>query len=104
MQSEVRLLLLRLVQHNGNLTPLIKQGFEYTQIIKFIDILAEEEKISKLKGKIFITDSGLNEIDQLNKKFNRRNSSMWIEPDTSSKISEFDKKDVFLPDQNDLSF
>jgi len=104
MQSQLRLLLLKLVKFNGNISPLIKMGYQYTQVIDFFNILAEEGKLEKHENKLKITESGIQEINDLSKKLNRSNSGVWIEPAIESKIPQFDKNDIFLPDQNELSF
>lgn len=104
MQLEVKLFLLKVGKYNGNILPLIDMGFEYSQVIKFLDVLIEEKKLIRQDSKIKITEQGLLEMNELNKKFNRLNSSQWIEPAIENKISIFDVNDIFLPDQNELSF
>jgi len=104
MQEEVKLILLKLVKSNGNLQPLIEMGYEYAQVINFINFLTEEELLKKEKNKISITDKGLKEIQRLNKKYNRLNSAQWIEPKIESRITPIDKDFVYLPNRNELSF
>jgi hypothetical protein len=104
MQEEVKLLLLKLVKSNGNLQPIIDLGYEYSQIINFLNFLTEEKSLIKEKNKVTITEFGLNEIQRLNKKFNRYNSAQWIEPKTESRISPIEKDFIYLPNRNELSF
>jgi hypothetical protein len=104
MQAEVKLLLLKLIKSNGNVSPLIKSGYEYAQIIQLIDSLVEDGKIQRNSSKLDITENGLLEIEHLNRLLKRTNSSLWIEPAYANRISKLEKNDVFLPDQNDLSF
>jgi hypothetical protein len=104
MQEEVKLILLKLVKSNGNLQPVIEMGFEYSQIINFLNLLATEELLIKEKNKILITEKGIYEIDRLNKKFNRFNSAQWIEPENESKIKKIEKDFIYLPNRNELSF
>jgi len=104
MQSEVKLLLLKLVRYNGNLSPLIKLGYEYSQIIHFINLLIKDNLLLKTGNKIIVTGLGISEIEILNKKLERTESAIWIEPDIGSKVSQIDVNDVFLPDQDELSF
>lgn len=104
MTTEIELLLLRLVKSNGNISPVIKMGYQYSQVIGFLDVLIEEKKLMKQNNKITITELGREEIDLLNKKFRRSNSSLWIEPATQNKITKIGINDIFLPDQDDLSF
>ena len=104
MQAEVKLFLLKIVKFNGNLTPLVKMGYEYSQIIQLLDELIADGLLPKPNNKVMATETGLLEIDNLNKQLSRRDSSLWIEPDTASRITKINKNDVFLPDQDELSF
>lgn len=104
MNSEVKLFLLKIVKFNGNLTPLLKRGYEYSQIFQLLDELIAEGLLEKNNNRIAITDIGLREIDKLNKHLERRDSSSWIEPESASRISKINKNDVFLPAQDELSF
>lgn len=104
MQQEVKSILLKLVKCNGNIEPLIQMGYEYVQVINFLNILLEEKLLTRDNNQILITEAGLNEIAFLNKKLNRKNASLWIEPAVESRVDKIDKNDVFLPNQNELSF
>mgnify|MGYP003582535520 CR=1 FL=1 len=104
MHAEVKLFLLKIVKFNGNLTPLVKMGYEYSQIIQLLDELIADGLLTKANNKVMATETGLLEIDNLNKQLSRRDSSLWIEPDTASRITKINKNDVFLPDQDELSF
>ena len=104
MRIDVKLLLLKLVKHNGNIQPIIKMGFEYSQIAEFLIELVTEGMLVRVKNKYELTEAGNFEIGALNKELNRFNAAQWIEPANEFKIPKFDKNDVFLPDQDDLSF
>lgn len=104
MQLEVKLLLLKIVKYNGDVSPLIKLGYEYAQVMDFLNLLLKENLLSREGYQLNITKVGLNEIEVLNKKFKRKDASKWIEPDLSSRISKIDKTEIFLPDPNELSF
>lgn len=104
MHAEIKLFLLKIVKFNGNVSPLVKMGYEYAQIVQLLDELINEGLLMKSNNKIKPTESGLLEIEKLNKDLNRRDSSIWIEPDTASRVAKISKNDVFLPDQDELSF
>ncbi|WP_207427085.1 hypothetical protein [Pedobacter sp. SYSU D00535] len=104
MRDDVKLLLLKLVKHNGNIQPIIKMGFEYSQIVGFINELLAEGALAKINNKYELTEAGEQEINTLNKELKRLNSAQWIEPATEFRITKIDKNDVFLPDQDELSF
>ena len=104
MRSEIKLFLLKIGKYNGDVSPLIKMGYEYAQIIQLIDELIGEGLLVKDKFKHTLTGSGEAEIDRLNQLLDRRNSAVWIEPDNSSKVAKIDINDIFLPNQDELSF
>lgn len=104
MRSDVKLLVLKLVKHNGNIQPIINMGFEFSQIAGFLNELTNDGALAKINNKYQLTQLGSQEILKLNKDLKRFNSAQWIEPATEFKIPRIDKKDVFLPDQDDLSF
>lgn len=104
MQLEVKLLLLKIVKYNGDVSPLVKLGYEYAQVMDFLNLLLEEKLLSREGYQLNITDAGLSKIEELNKEFKRNDASKWIEPDLASRISKIDKTEIFLPDPNELSF
>jgi hypothetical protein len=104
MQLEVKLLLLKIVKYNGDVTPLVKLGYEYAQVMDFLNELLNEKLLIKEGYQLNITSAGLSTIEDLNKEFKRKDASNWIEPDLASRISKIDKNEIFLPDPNELSF
>jgi len=104
MQDDIKLLLLKLVKSNANIQPVIELGYDYAQVISFLNLLVEQNLLQKQNNQVFVTIEGLTEIEKLNIKFNRFNSSKWIEPESESRISKIDKEFVFLPNKNELSF
>lgn len=100
--DSVRLLLLKIIHFNGNVEPLNEMGYEFSQIVNFIENEISLNNAAYEKGKLKLTEDGLNVLESLNNKKKMYGSSKWIEPEIQSKISPLDKNDIFLPNQNDL--
>lgn len=104
MDKNIKVLILKIIKFNGNISPLIKLGYEYSQVAQLIkDEILEENAIRK-NGILFLTPKGNDLINQLTKELKRTKSDVWIEPELASKIIPINKNEVFLPNQNDLSF
>ena len=104
MKTITKLFILKLIKNNGNISQLIEQGYEYSQILGFIKQLLEEKYFVYHSKKLQITNKGLDEIEKLNIELQRKGIERWIEPKISSKVSQIDKNDIFLPNQNKLFF
>jgi hypothetical protein len=104
LPKQIRLLLLKIIDKNGNIEPLSELGYEYSQIVVFIKQEIEEKNAEHRNGKLLLTEKGKELLVELEKSRNKIGSNSWIEPENQSKTSILDKNDVFLPNQNDLSF
>lgn len=104
MKKITKLLILKLIKNDGNISLVLKQGYEYNQILGFIKELIEEKYFVLHGKKLQITNKGLKEIETLNSEFQRKGIERWIEPESNSKISKLSKNDIFLPKQNELFF
>lgn len=103
MNESIKTLLLKIIKYSGDINPLIKLGYEYSQIINLIAIEVDEGNAQYLNGELFITEKGNMLISNLinNRK---QGSESWIEPEIESKISKIDKNFIYLPNKKDLSF
>ncbi len=104
MKKTLKLSLLKIIKSNGNLMNIVNQGYEFSQVLDFLQLLIKDGYLSKSGNNINITNKGRNEIENLNSDLGRRNIEKWIEPELSSKIPSISKNDVFLPNQNKLFF
>ena len=104
LPNQVRLFLLKIIDNNGNIEPLSELGYEYSQIVNFIKHEINENNAAYNNGELILTLQGKSLIVSLEKEKKKKGSNTWIEQEIQSKISILDKNDVFLPNQNDLSF
>jgi hypothetical protein len=103
IEQNVKLLLLKIIKFNGDITPLLKLEYDYAQVAKLIQIEIENQTAEYIKGSLFLTSKGNLLIDQLEK--NRKpGSESWIEPEIASKIIPIDKDFIYLPNKKELSF
>lgn len=102
MEDSVKILLLKIIKFNGDLAPLVKLGYEYSQITSLISAEIVEANAEYRSGILVITEKGNSLIEQISK--NRKNGSQWIEPEIESRIPRIQKNFIFLPNQNDLNF
>ena len=64
MPEEIKLLLLKILKGNGNLEPITDLGYEYSQIINFIDLLIAEQLITASENKLEVSDLGIKKIEK----------------------------------------
>lgn len=102
-ENRIDLLLLRLIESDGNIEPLVKSGLEYAQIAKKIQNSLDQGYVIHELGTLKITQKGHNLIDTLNKKFKNENINMWISPEIESQIPQLAKNTVYLPVLQELN-
>lgn len=100
----IRVFLLKIINKNGNIEPLKAMGYEYSQIVLFINKEIEVENAEYKNGELLLTGKGIKFLKELETKTLKRGSNQWIEPEIQSRISKLEKNDVFLPNQDDLWF
>lgn len=104
MENSVKILLLKIIKFNGDITPLLKLGYEYSQIAKSIQLEIADGNAERKNGMLTITYKGNKLIEELAKKLNRKDSNQWIEPEIESRVPKISVDYVFLPNQNELTF
>lgn len=104
MENNVRILLLKIIKFNGEISPLLKMGYSYSQVVDAIKSEVEKKTIERKNGILGLTDFGNKTLDTLIKETKSDRLSEWIEPELSSKIPKIPIDFVFLPNQNELSF
>lgn len=103
MDDNIKVLLLKIIKFNGDISPLIQLGYEYAQVTSLIKIEIEEKNAHYLNGTLFLTEKGNSLISKLISS-RPPGSNSWIEPEYASKISKIDKDFIFLPNRKELSF
>lgn len=104
MDKQVRILLLKILKFNGDVLPLIELGYDYYQIVNLIQIEIENKIVKRENGNLILTEKGDELLKSINEQLGRKNSFPWIEPEIASRISVFNINDIFLPNQDELTF
>lgn len=104
MDNNVKILLLKIIKFNGDISPLLKLGYEYSQIVKSINDEISEGNAERKNGMLCITEKGNSLIEQISIKQNREDSSKWIEPEIQSRVPKIPIDSIFLPNQRELTF
>jgi len=104
MKEQDLYILLSIIKNNGDVKRLMREGLSYKDVAELTTIAITDGLIIYVNDLISLSEKGNEILLSLDKKFKRIDKSKWIEPENQSKISILDKKDVFLPNQNDLWF
>jgi antibiotic biosynthesis monooxygenase (ABM) superfamily enzyme len=104
LTENLRGFLLKIINKNGNIEPFKEMGYEYYQIVQFINLEVQNQNAEHVNGKLVLTEQGKSFLKEIERKKKRSGSSQWIEPEYHSKIPKLNINDVYLPNQNDLWF
>lgn len=96
MDIQLRMLLLKLLNENGNIENLEKAGYSYPFIAKVYSQLINEELIIPNETLHFmLSKKGVVELEMLKEEIIR--SGKWkIEPFTKYKVNRMKKYDIFI--------
>jgi hypothetical protein len=103
MEQNVKLLLLKIIKFNGDISPLLKLEYDYSQVAKLIRQEIADGNAEYQKGNLFLTKKGNSTIEQL-ETVRKPGSGQWIEPEIESKITPIAKDFIYLPNKKELSF
>lgn len=104
MDNSIKTLLLKIIKFNGDITPLLKLGYTYSQIVESINVEIQEGNAQRKNGLLGLTEKGNLLIDKIAKELNRSGPNKWIEPEEESRIPKIQIDSIFLPNQNELTF
>ena len=104
MEERKLVLLLHIIKSNGNIKRLLKNGGSYKDIFELTQIAIERGFLTYENDKVELTTTGTDFLIIKQAGLKKQNKDEWIEKDLKNKISKLDKKTLFLPNQNELSF
>lgn len=97
MDNKERMLYLyRVIQHNGNLLPLIDDTYTYQDVARDIANMIRQEHAVYIDNRLVLTDLGKDEVHDLSSSLHRKPGE-WIEPLVSEKIEKQSVYDIYLP-------
>ncbi len=97
MQEEHLVLLMQLIEREGNLENLIREGISYSDIVILLNYLKENDYINYNDSKFCITDTGKQFFSRLNNNLNRVASSTIISPQNNYLIEKKSIYEIYLP-------
>lgn len=96
--------LLRVINKNGNINNLIREGLSFSKIAELTNDAIIAGFVIQAKDKIELSQEGIEKMQELEVNFKKINKEEWIEKDLKSKIPKLDKNFIYLPNQNKLTF
>lgn len=104
--AEIQLLLLTIIEKNGNIDDLYSIGYEYFQILELVKNEEKEGNAMVTDNGIMITEQGKIKKKELMLKMNKSQEGRnLIMPQLSKRVEvKISKWDVFVPDENDIPF
>lgn len=100
--NKIQILLLKLIKHNGNISAIAEHGFEYVQISEMLKSEIEKGNALVKDGKIQLSERGELVLFEHIKISGRKNSDIWIEPESSSQIEALKIDEIYVPHKFDL--
>jgi hypothetical protein len=97
MTDKALILLLQIVRGNGDLSVMIKNGYDYSQIADFLSKIIKANFVEEKNEETVITKLGTMKLKELNNKYARFNSEQWISPDDLARIPPLTKSDIYIP-------
>ena len=96
--------LLRVINKNGNINNLIREGLSFSKIAELTNETIIAGLVIQSKDRIELSPNGLEKMQELEVRYKKINKEEWIEKDIKSIIPKLDKNLIYLPDQNKLTF
>ena len=105
MKDENLYILLHIVNTNGNINRLRREGMSYHQIAL---LTTKAIKIGYIKydqdDNILLSDEGSIIFKELDKSVKKKDKNNWIEPEEKSRVARLKKDFIFIPLQDELNF
>jgi len=102
MKEQYLILLLQIIKNNGKIDSLIKAGFEYSQVANFINSVKNDGFVEDKNGLLIVSPIGLKKLDELNKKFRRKNADGWISPQEEYRSIKLSKNEIYVPSKKKI--
>lgn len=104
MKDRKLVTLLHIIQSNGNVKRLLREGMSFKELTQLINVAIGKGFLTYENEKVALTKSGVElltlELDILK----NQNKDEWIKKDFKNQIPKLDKNSIFLPRQDELTF
>lgn len=96
--------LLHIINTDGNIKRLLRDGLTFKKITELIEESVNQEFLFYDNEKITLTTKGKEFLEKSANLIKKQNKKEWIEKDEKSRIDKKDKSFIFIPRQNELTF
>ncbi|QXP72118.1 hypothetical protein H0I29_08660 [Polaribacter sp. R2A056_3_33] len=96
--------MLLIIQNNGSITELIKDGYTYGQVANMTTDLVKMGFIEEKEDALKVSEKGQEWLESNFKENKLVGSEKWIVPENKSRIEKLKENEVYLPDRNELHF
>lgn len=98
MNDELIVRILQIVANNGNLANLIiHESISYSVLKNILESFVKQSYLSYQNNQYFITQSGVQYLDNLNKKLKRKGLYRYISPSPLAEGIKIDEDDPYIP-------
>jgi hypothetical protein len=104
MEETTIIKILLIIQNNGSITELIRDGFTYGQIANMTTDVVEKGYIEEKDDALVLSEDGKKWLEVNFKENKLIGSERWIVPEEKSRIDKLKENEVYLPSRNELHF
>ncbi|MBI3133976.1 MAG: hypothetical protein HYZ14_04800 [Bacteroidetes bacterium] len=104
MKEKKLTLLLDIIQHNGNINRLTREGVSFKEVTDLTNEAVEKGYLAYEHEKITLTSQGIAYLAKTVDKIKRTDKAGWIAKDDKSQTAKLDKNAIFVPRQDELTF
>jgi len=104
MEETTIIKMLLIIQKNGSITELLKDGFSYGQIANMTTDIVEKGYVVEKEGSLILSEDGEKWLESNFKENKLIGSEKWIVPENKSRIVKLKENEVYLPSRNELHF
>jgi hypothetical protein len=104
MEETTIIKILLIIQNNGSITELLKDGFTYGQIANMTTDIVEKGYIEEKEDSLVLSENGKKWLESNFKENKLIGSERWIVPENKSRIDKLKENEVYLPSRNELHF
>lgn len=95
--DEFIILLLQIINNNGNVNNLIQNGYSYSQILSKIEKLFNQNYVELLDNRYVLTKLGNKYLCNLNNKLGRKGLYKYVSPELKYRKKKMNINEIYIP-------
>lgn len=104
MTKKKLVLLLHIINSNGNIKRLLHEGLTFRDIAELTNSAIDNGYLIYRDQNVALTLEGIDFLTAEQQILKKVDKDQWIKKELSSEIQKLDKNVIFLPRQNELTF